>query len=764
MNLITSKAPLFCHSGSAPGPHPYRCINTPTMEAEPSALKELEQQLTCPVCLEIYTNPRSLPCLHSFCQHCLEGLSADRQRKKRFIKCPTCRTSTELPEPTGPGAFPVAFHINNFKQVYSLMKKATDPQQMTCDVCTVANANGYCKDCNQFLCQSCHDTHKKYGANVHHQLTSLDEVATSASQLVHGKQEKAMKCSKHKKSFKIFCETCQEVICRDCIIGDHKSHDCTPIKDSYDKHCQVLETSLNPVNKMIDDIVNVLTGFTNMETKIKEQGDMVKQEIHVIAEEMIEKIRQSERQLYSKVETATDSKLQVLSGQKKLAEMSFSQLKDCKEFVEQCLKTGSYQQVLMSKKQMMERMSHVTNKIKVEEYNPIEKADIHVQLIKNNKMELSIGDIVYTCCSEIKKIDRCQITCEKEKVSFPLSLELCNSSLLALPSSLLSCSVVSTDNTPINTTVTTADHPGVYRIHCNPVMNGPHQVNVQVNNVQLESTSLVIPFNPYLAKHTSIRTIDGLKQPSGVAVSNDGHVIVTENQGNCITVLDREVKKVKSFTCSGYYPRGVAITPDNFILVTNNHKIQKLTMDGKLIASVGQKGKKPLEFQYPDGIAISPTIRQIYVVDKQNHRIQVLKPDLTFSYSFGSKGSAEGQFNAPEFIAIDNQGLVYVSDRDNHRIQVFTSEGKYISQFGTRGSGPGQLQSPTGLVINNNLLYVVERDNRRVSIFTTDGQFVSSFGGYGNKKDQFHWPYGITLDNEGYLYICDSYNDRLVIY
>ena len=737
-----------------------------------SALKELEQQLTCPVCLDIYTNPKSLPCLHSFCQHCLEGLPVNPQGNKYFIKCPTCRTSTELPEPTGPAAFPVAFHINSLKEVYSLMKKVTEPQQVTCDVCTVANANGYCKDCNQFLCQSCHDTHKKFGAFTNHQLTNLDEVATSASQLIHGKQEKAMNCSKHDRSFKIFCEICEELICRDCTIGDHKNHDCTPIKDSYDKHCQELETSLNPVKKMMDDIVNVLTALTKRENEVKKQGDMVKQEIHVMVEKMIEKLQQSERQLTREVETATDSKLQVLSGQKKSAEMSFSQLKDCKQFVEQSLKTGSHQQVLMSKKQMMECMSHVTKEINVEVYNPIEKADI--QLIKNNNMELSIGDIVYTTTAtalqqcKVKKIDHHQITCEKERFSFPLSLELPNSSLLTVPLSSLSCSVVSTDNTPINTTVTTTDHPGVYRMHCSPVMNGPHQVNVQVNNVQLESTSLMIPFNPYLAKHTSICTIDGLNNPYGVAVSNDGHIIVTENGGNCITVLDREGKKLKSFTSSGNIkfskPRGVAVTPDNFILVTDNHKIQKLTMDGKLMASVGQQGSKPLEFNYPIGITISPTTGHIFVVDRSNHRIQVLNPDLTFSYSFRSKGSAEGQFNAPQFIAIDNQGLVYVSDGDNHRIQVFTSEGKYISQFGTDGFILGQLNSPTGLVINNNLLYVVEGGNHRVSIFTTDGQFVSSFGDFGNKKDQFSGPFGITLDNENYLYICDRYNNRLVMH
>ena len=736
----------------------------------PSALKELEQQLTCPVCLDIYTNPKNLHCLHSFCQHCLEGLPVNPQGNKYYIKCPTCRTSTELPEPTGPAAFPLAFHINNFKEVYSLMKKVTEPQQVTCDVCTVANANGYCKDCNQFLCQNCHNIHKKFGAFTNHQLMSLDEVATSASQLIHGKQEKAMNCFKHDDQLRIFCETCQEVICRDCTIGDHKKHDCTPIKDSYDKHRQGLETGLNPVKKMMDDIINVVTALTKRENEVKKQGDMVKQEIHVMVEKMIEKLRQSERELTREVETTTDSKLQVLSGQKKSAEMSLSRLKDCKEFVEQSLTTDSQQQVLISKKQMMERMSHVTKDINVEEYNPIEKADI--QLIKNNKMELSIGNIVYTTALQqckVKKIDRHQITCKKERVSFPLSLELPNSSLLTVPLSLLSCSVVSTDNTPINTTVTTTDHPGVYRMHCSPVMNGPHQVNVQVNNVQLESTSLVIPFNPHLAKHTSIYTIDGLNRPTGVAVSDDGHVIVAERDSNCITVLDREGKKVKSFTSSRNIkfvsPYGVAITPDNFILVTDEHKIQKLTMDGKLIASVGQQGSKPLEFNYPVGITTSPTSGHIYVADSDNHHIQVLNPDLTFSFSFGSNGSAEGQFSYPQFIAIDNQGLVYVSDCCNHRIQVFTSEGKYISQFGTRGSGPGQLQRPTGLVINNNLLYVAEYSNHRVSIFTTDGQFVSSFGERGNKKDQFSSPCGIiTLDNEGYLYICDRSNNRLVMY
>ena len=102
---------------------------------------------------------------------------------------------------------------------------------------------------------------------------------------------------------------------------------------------------------------------------------------------------------------------------------------------------------------------------------------------------------------------------------------------MSVPVSSLRCSLVPVGkgDQPIHTTVTTTStHPGVYRIHCNPSTHGTHTVKVQVYDVELEDTSLVIPFNPYLDNITPVRTITELKRPCGVAVSDDGHVIVTE--------------------------------------------------------------------------------------------------------------------------------------------------------------------------------------------------------------------------------------------
>ena len=373
---------------------------------------------------------------------------------------------------------------------------------------------------------------------------------------------------------------------------------------------------------------------------------------------------------------------------------------------------------------------------------------------------------------KVKKIDRQHITMNSKTVSFPLSIQFCDSSLLSVPLSSIRCNILPVGTTtPITATVTTTNHPGVYTICCSPITNGRHQVNVQVNDVQVDSHSLVIPFNPYLDNITPVCTIPELNRPHGVAVTDDGHIIVSEYGCNYVTILDRDGKKVKSFggvseNVKFSKPCGLAITPDNlFILVSDNHKIQKITMDGRYIKSVGKQGSGSLEFNVPCGITISPITGHIYIADCCNDRIQVLNPDLTFSHTFGTKGQANGKFNNPRSVAIDRRGLVYVADYNNHRIQIFTPEGQFLSLFGTEGSGPGQLSGPVGIVIDgNDLTYIMERDNHRISIFTTNGNFVCSFGGLGSSVGQFNDPYGIIFDKEGYLYICDFENNRLVVY
>ncbi|XP_019856142.1 PREDICTED: E3 ubiquitin-protein ligase TRIM71-like [Amphimedon queenslandica] len=582
-------------------------------------------------------------------------------------------------------------------------------------------------------------------------------------------------CSDHGRPLELFCDSCDTLICISCSVHSHKHHEYDLVTEIYSKHCQKLRECLSPVEAKKDVLKKVLSALTEKEGEIRERGEGVLEEIHEMVEEMVGVLRQSERKLTEQARKVIDDKLNVLSEQVKSAETSLRLLEDVGDYVEQSLKTGSPQQVLGSKKQMMEHMSEVTAGINVEELHPKEKADF--VLSKNIKSLHDIGDIIsgniglQQC--RVKKIDR--ITPADRTRSLSISIEAPNSSILSVPLSSIRCSLFGKGDQPIHTTVTTTStDPGVYRIQCDNSTRGVHIVKVQVYGVQLKNISLVVPFNPCLNNIIPVHTVTKLNHPWGVAISDDD-VIITENCGNCVTILDREGQKVKSLGGKGKNgnikfssPSGIAITSDKFVLVSDeSHKIQKISMDGSRKVSVGKKGSGPLQFNVPDGIAISPLSGQIFIADSNNHRIQVLNPDLTFSHLFGSEGSASGQFQHPRDIAIDSQGLVYVTDYGNHRIQKFSPDGKCLRLFGTKGSFNGQLQYPLCITIDTvatGLVYIGEYGNNRISVFTNEGVFINIIGGRGSNIDQFNYPYGLTFDKNGFLYVCDNCNKRLVIY
>ena len=107
------------------------------------SLQKLEEQLTCPVCLDIYKNPKILPCHHAFCQDCVGPCPRELREGKYFLKCPTCSKPAQIPD-EGVPALPPAFTINSFLELHqeTLDKKgAVDcpqhkkPMEAFCDTC-----------------------------------------------------------------------------------------------------------------------------------------------------------------------------------------------------------------------------------------------------------------------------------------------------------------------------------------------------------------------------------------------------------------------------------------------------------------------------------------------------------------------------------------------------------------------------------------------------------------------------------------------------
>ena len=92
---------------------------TRAMAEGPDPFAKLKEQVTCPVCLEVFTQPKLLACNHSFCMGCINQLKVDGDNKKM---CPLCRKPTTLPSNGSAGLRP-AFHINTLMELRKVIEQ-----------------------------------------------------------------------------------------------------------------------------------------------------------------------------------------------------------------------------------------------------------------------------------------------------------------------------------------------------------------------------------------------------------------------------------------------------------------------------------------------------------------------------------------------------------------------------------------------------------------------------------------------------------------
>ena len=312
-----------------------------------------------------------------------------------------------------------------------------------------------------------------------------------------------------------------------------------------------------------------------------------------------------------------------------------------------------------------------------------------------------------------------------------------------------------------------------YELRYQPQHNGRFQLHIKVNGSHSKDSPFQVQVveRLQLAQGTHVKTIGGLNYPRQLAVSDSGEIVVAEYSSNCVSVFDREGRKLHSFGNQGsadmklVHPRGVALLSDNTVLVAAEHCVKKFRMDGTFIASVGSSGSVKLQFDRPCAVAADERGKKIYVCDTFNHRIQVLNFDLSYHSSFGSKGTGRQQFNSPKGIAIDSHQNVFVTDFYNQRVLVFNSEGRFQHQIKQCGAGMEELDYPVSVCIDqDDNVYVLEFNKCRVCIFSNKGDFIKSFGRKGNKAGEFDRPYGIAVDNSGCIYISEDGSNRIHIF
>ena len=177
--------------------------------------KELTDIVSCAVCFELLEEkkPRQLPCLHVFCQECLENLLVTARAKTpgtSSINCPICNASVDIPGGSA-AKLPLFFYVSAFLGV----KKDIEDRHKICKLCKSADHKAkvasYCFSCGSGHCSNCRINHDHVFEN-HVQISVTPSTVN------------CIMCADHDAHFTRFCMTCSKPICVDCYVGNHCKH------------------------------------------------------------------------------------------------------------------------------------------------------------------------------------------------------------------------------------------------------------------------------------------------------------------------------------------------------------------------------------------------------------------------------------------------------------------------------------------------------------------------------------------------------------
>ena len=129
-----------------------------------SAMTKLDDITECCICLKTFTDPRMLPCIHTFCFQCIQDM-VDKVGKinQCALPCPVCRKEFQIPN-DGINVTQKNFFMTSLIEALKHAKMESLPCDMCkanseADAANLPEAAVRCLVCQENLCECCLKLH-----------------------------------------------------------------------------------------------------------------------------------------------------------------------------------------------------------------------------------------------------------------------------------------------------------------------------------------------------------------------------------------------------------------------------------------------------------------------------------------------------------------------------------------------------------------------------------------------------------------------------
>ena len=711
--------------------------------------KNLKKEAECPLCIETVKNPKTLPCLHSFCLECLDKLAGFARRQlQTIIKCPVCQTSFQIPEGDTFYNLATSFHLNRLVDVLAL--KDGSAQAQKCGSCddSLNSATCYCFVCQNFLCKDCFDAHQRLKSTRGHRNVLIDKLQT---QDVEEFINRSVMCSQQyheNQPLEFYCEECKVPICHKCSVVSHNRHTMTDTQ----KAAQVQKM------QMAEAVKKVKAETVIYETEIKKQIELMDENKHEIlsaekkmteaVEEMIRNLREHERKVKATWTEIYEAQQKHHATRMENFELIVTQLKSCVERGESILERNISAEILQTNQAIVGRCEEMLNARKPEIYQPP-----HVHYILENQLHI-LDRIV------VSNTDPSMSLAEKQSEEEVMEGKETNFTIVTRDSDGLQ-GYQESDVIKVHILTPAGDQlkadikdskDGRYTITYTRQSAGQHKVQNQVNGQPLTGSPWVVHV-PHQYQFAFQFGSTGKRQgefnvPRDVAVNEKtGTIAVADTKNNGIQMFSSAgnfLREIKLYS----KPYSLAFTESGDVIACMRSGVYKLSLfteGGQFIKNINDKHLKQ-----PFNISVG-IYGLIIICDWVDKQIQVLSPEGNYLLqSFTAPGC-----DSRPCCAVYHQDTFFVSYPRAHCVKVFNNVGVYQYDIGCERSGDGQLSLPTGLAVDKfNQLIVCDRGNKRLALFTLDGKFVTKITGqYFVDSYLFH----VAVNKNGNVLVTDVY-------
>ena len=631
---------------------------------------ELEKLLECSICLDTFTDPLCLPCMHTFCAQCIKEYiqkSQTEENETKEFNCPTCRYRVDIPE-GGVERLPKHLFVNNLKEVITLTSKS----ETKCDYCNAKGnetlATWRCIDCCISLCDKSKDAHDHvYGTSKPHQVLKIFDWKQSDISGICSQNKEF--CSDHETEIlKFFCSKCDTPICQTCHTLDHADHKCRDLGKVAEEMKHVLQDSNKNIARLIKMKEKDIKELTESKDLLTSSDEVTVKTIRNQKAIWLQYVTKCFDAMEENVAVISDESRQIINMNVDSLKLEISSLENTNQMGKAIHSYGRNAEKVESSK----RLQAIIKSQKESALN-MNKLKQSLNVIKFNVKELEMKEDSFGVCEKLPLFPELRAEdCDPQRQRVAPSVKKIRNQPEVITR-------INTEGVYSLTTLNYGEGVSIIAGH------GDRVSVYNQNSKKLHDFSR--PPGIKLWSPHSVNAYDGGEQPV-VIVTNR----CSRADGGFVYVYTAE-GRFTGKTIRLDHPRAAAALDDRRVAVLMRDEgtycgwVDVYDIEtGGVVTSTRNTTNQGYDItsSWNISISVNPVTREIIV--SHDEGVTALSPaDLSLRWVYHCRTNGAGQLYQPLGVCVDQAGRVMVGDWATRRVVVLSEVGEYVTALSTGG-------------------------------------------------------------------------------